>query len=172
MAICRISALSLAAALVAQPAAALDLPKLGMPSLFGGGDSKDAPLTPGATADCPLIVVEPGAEMLRTPAGAEASAVKYQISIKSTARECVVEGDHLTIKVGIEGDAILGPAGSPGSYGAAVKVALRRTKDDSGGFIEELSGQRADSCRGCPRGFPPSGRPHRRADSRESAAGL
>lgn len=120
-----------AAALAAAPAAAIEMPKLGMPSWFGGGEKKDAPPTPGATTDCPLIVIEPGAEMIRVPAGAEAAAVKHQLSIKTTARECIVEGDHLNIKVGVEGDAMLGPAGSPGTYGAAVKVALRRTKDDS-----------------------------------------
>ena len=126
----RLAALALAAGVAAPGADGFELPKVGVPDLFGGG-SKDQPQTPGATSDCPLIAVDAGAEMLRTPADADAASVKHQISIKSTARECVVEGDHLTIRVGVEGDAMLGPQGAPGSYGATVRVALRRTKDDS-----------------------------------------
>lgn len=122
--------LALAAGLSLPGARAFDLPKVGVPDLFGGGGN-DAPQTPGATTDCPLIVIDTGAEMLRTPADADAASVKHQISIKSTARECVVEGDHLRIRVGVEGDAMLGPAGSPGAYGATIRVALRLTKDDS-----------------------------------------
>ncbi|PPD44436.1 MAG: hypothetical protein CTY15_06895 [Methylocystis sp.] len=123
-------ALFLAATLSAFPAQALDLPRIGVPGFFGGGD-KEAPLTPGATADCPVIVIENGTEMLRTPAGADAASVHHQVSIKKTARECIVEGDHVSIRVGVEGDAMLGPAGAPGAYGGTLRIALRRTKDDS-----------------------------------------
>jgi hypothetical protein len=101
-----------------------------MPDLFGGG-SAGSSQAPGAVADCPVIVIGDGAQMIRSPAGAEAANVHHQVSIKSTARQCIVEGDHLTINVGIEGDAVLGPAGAPGSYGGVIRVALRRTKDDS-----------------------------------------
>jgi hypothetical protein len=122
--------MALAVGLAPQSAGAFDLPKIGMPEMLGGG-SKDPPQAPGATADCPVIVLEDGAQMIRSPANADAANVHHQLSIKSTARECVVEGDRLIIKVGVEGDAMLGPVGSPGSYGGAIRVALRRTKDDS-----------------------------------------
>lgn len=125
-----LGALAVAAGLSTFGAAAFELPKVGLPDWFGG-DSKNETLAPGATADCPVIVKEDGSHMIRSPAGAEAAAVHHQLSIKSTARECIVEGDHLTIRVGIEGDAMLGPAGAPGAYGGAIRVALRRTKDDS-----------------------------------------
>jgi len=124
------AAFVVAAGLVTQDAAAFDLPKVGIPEMFGGG-SKDAPQTPGATLDCPVIVVEDGAQMIRSPAGADAANVHHQVSIKSTARECILDGNNLTIKVGVEGDAMLGPTGAPGSYGGTIRVALRRTKDDS-----------------------------------------
>jgi hypothetical protein len=128
--IMKLSGCALAAVFAAQPVHALEFPKVGVPDLFGGGGT-DGQQTPGATADCPVIVMDDGAEMLRTPAGADAASVHHQVSIKSTARECVVEGDHLTIRVGLEGDAMLGPAGAPGAYGGTVRIALRRTKDDS-----------------------------------------
>jgi hypothetical protein len=121
--------LALAASLAAQDAAAFELPKVGMPEMLGGGEN--APQTPGATTDCPVIIVQDGGQMIRSPAGADAASVHHQISIKSTARECVVDGGNLTIKVGVEGDAMLGPAGAPGAYAGTIRVALMRIKDNS-----------------------------------------
>jgi hypothetical protein len=121
--------LALAASFGVQQAEAFDFPKLGVPEMLGGG--KDQPHTPGATTDCPVIVAEEGAQMLRAPAGAEGAAVHHQVSIKEIARECIVEGDHLVIRVGVEGDAVLGPAGAPGAYGGTIRVALLKTHDDS-----------------------------------------
>lgn len=121
--------LALAAGLAAQDAAAFEFPKVGVPEMLGGGQS--APQTPGATTDCPVIVIEDGAQMIRSPAGADAANVHHQVSIKTTARECIVDGANLTVKVGVEGDAMLGPTGAPGAFGGTIRVALRRTKDDS-----------------------------------------
>jgi hypothetical protein len=123
------TALVLASGIGVQQAPAFEFPKLGVPQILGGG--KEQQQAPGATADCPVIVAEDGAQMVRTPAGAEAAAVHHQVSIKEIARECIVEGDHVIIRVGIEGDAMLGPTGAPGSYGATIRVALRKTQDDS-----------------------------------------
>lgn len=123
------TALAFASGLCVQQAAAFEFPKLGVPQILGGG--KEQQPAPGATADCPVIVAEDGAQMLRSPAGAEGATVHHQVSIKEIARECIVEGDHVVIRVGVEGDSMLGPAGSPGSYGATIRVALRKTQDDS-----------------------------------------
>ncbi|WP_330084104.1 hypothetical protein [Methylocystis iwaonis] len=125
-----LGALAVAAGLSTFGAAAFELPKVSVPEWFGGGANGES-LAPGATADCPVIVNEDGSQMIRSPAGADSAAVHHQLSIKSTARECIVDGDHLTIRVGVEGDAMLGPVGAAGSYGGVVRVALRRTKDDS-----------------------------------------
>ncbi|QGM96393.1 hypothetical protein [Methylocystis parvus] len=122
------AAVALASSLVAQDVNAWEMPKVGMPEMLGG--SKDGAATPGATADCPVIVIEDGGQ-IRSPVGADAASVHHQVSIKSTARECIVDGGNITIKIGVEGDAMLGPAGAPGSYGGTIRVALRRTKDDS-----------------------------------------
>ncbi len=123
------TALVFAAGVGAQQAAAFEFPKLGVPQILGGG--KEQQPAPGATADCPVIVAEDGAQMVRAPQGAEGATVHHQVSIKEIARECIVEGDHVIIRVGVEGDAKLGPAGAPGSFGATIRVALRKTHDDS-----------------------------------------
>jgi hypothetical protein len=80
--------------------------------------------------ECPEIVVDgTGAEM-RSPAGADASSVAYQIGITRMARECVLDGDNIAVRVGLLGAAMLGPAGHPGPYYGSLKVALRRKSDD------------------------------------------
>ncbi|MGE0194389.1 MAG: hypothetical protein AB7P48_02055 [Methylocystis sp.] len=119
-------------ALAPVAAAAFELPKVRVPSIFGGGEQREGePPPPGATADCPEVFVETGAAMMRSPPDAESGSVRYQLSLGETARECIVDGDHMTIRVGIEGSAVLGAVGQPGTYGANLRVAIRRQKDDT-----------------------------------------
>jgi len=125
----RIAAAAVATSL-ASGACALELPKIGVPQILGGG-SRDAPPPPGVTPDCPGVFIDNGASMLRVPPDADSANVRYQLSIISTARECVIEGERLTIKVGLEGGAVIGPQGSPGSYGASVQIVIRNLKDES-----------------------------------------
>jgi hypothetical protein len=122
-----LTALALLTGAAASETQAFELPKFGLPSWSGA----DVPAKPGVTADCPVIVVDDGDHMVRTPENADAASVHHQVSIKDTARECVVSGDELNIRVGIQGDAVLGPVGAPGAYGGTIRIALRRTKDDS-----------------------------------------
>ncbi len=126
-----LAALALAAPLTATSAFAFDLPKIGLPSLLHGG-SKDAPPAPsGAAAECPTVFIDNGASMVRVPPEADGASVRYQLTIDTSARECAIEGEQLTVKVGIEGGAVLGQQGAPGSYGANIAVALRHVKDNS-----------------------------------------
>lgn len=109
-------------------AEAFDLPKIGVPSILGGKQGEPPP--PGVTPDCPEIFLDPGAAMLRSPPEADSASVRYQLSIRETARECVIDGDRLTIRIGVEGAAMLGAVGQPGTYGANLRIAVRRQKDD------------------------------------------
>jgi hypothetical protein len=126
-------AIAVSASIALTPvAAAFELPRLRVPSIFGGGEQKEGqPAPPGATPDCPEVFVESGAAMLRSPPDADSANVRYQLSLGETARECVVDGDHLTIRVGLEGSAVLGALGQPGAFGANLRVAIRRLKDDT-----------------------------------------
>ena len=93
----------------------------------GSGDSsKPAP----TLAECPEIVVDGGGAELRAPPGADASSVRYQIAVTRTARECALEGNDISVKVGILGSAVLGPVGQPGAYYGNLRVALRRKRDE------------------------------------------
>lgn len=101
-------------------------------SLFGlGGEptSGQAAKNPHSV-DCPRLMVDGGAAELRSPAGADAASVRYQISLVEVARECVVQGDRLAIILGVAGAAALGPLGQPGAYFGALRVGVRNMKSD------------------------------------------
>ena len=40
--------------------------------------------------------------------------MRYQVGIAQTARECAALGGVMTMKVGVQGRVLLGPAGGPG----------------------------------------------------------
>jgi hypothetical protein len=50
--------------------------------------------------------------------------VKYLASFVKTARECDVHGDNVTIRVGVQGRVVVGPAGSPGTVTIPLRYAL------------------------------------------------
>ena len=82
-----------------------------------------------ASASCPEVVVLEGTAAQRVFAGAESSEnLRYQFSIGDVARECYVQGNQLTIKVGIEGRVLLGPAGSPGNFTVPIRIAVLSEK--------------------------------------------
>jgi hypothetical protein len=94
-----------------------------------------APAATDATKEklqCPTIEVLDGTASSRVYAGADQSNnnVRYQFSMGDVVRECSHVGGDLVLKVGVEGRALLGPAGSPGAFTAPVRIAIRREKDE------------------------------------------
>ena len=102
--------------------------------LFYGGAT-----VPQATSNPAIVQREygcPGVEVLDGTAGYRiaspnrgAEGVAYQASLGQFARECAISGDRITIKVGIEGRVLQGPAGKPGTFQVPVRVAVKRGKD-------------------------------------------
>ncbi|HMJ43798.1 MAG TPA: hypothetical protein VK522_16135 [Pseudolabrys sp.] len=87
----------------------------------------------GATAasdvECPGVDVRAGAATLMIgskPGEGEPSALdlRYQGSIIRTARECHVNSGMMTMKVGVEGRVITGPAGGPGNVDVPLRIAV------------------------------------------------
>ena len=79
--------------------------------------------------ECPSVQVRTGAATLMIgskPGAGEPSAldVRYQGSILRTARECHVNAGMMTMKVGIEGRVITGPAGGPGTVDVPMRIAV------------------------------------------------
>lgn len=79
-------------------------------------------------SDCPQVEVLEGTSAVRVGGEANAS-VRYQYSLGNVARECSVVGGQLAIKVGVDGRVLLGPAGAPGVFNAALRIAVRRDSD-------------------------------------------
>jgi hypothetical protein len=82
---------------------------------------------PASDADCPLIEIRKGAATLSVSANERESAVtalRYQLSISRTARECAVVGGEMRVKVGVQGRVILGPAGTTGTIEVPLRYAV------------------------------------------------
>jgi len=102
---------------------------------FTGGSSETLPAAPSQTKasldfDCPTIDYRQGAATLTvndTTKGDNAALdLKYQASFVKTARECDVHGDMVTIRVGVQGRVVVGPAGGPGTVTVPLRYALVR----------------------------------------------
>ncbi|MCP8939246.1 hypothetical protein NK718_12020 [Alsobacter sp. SYSU M60028] len=74
--------------------------------------------------ECPTVeVLDGGAAMRNQSAGGD---VRSQLSLGETARECHLVGENIVIKIGVQGLALLGPAGSPGTFVAPVRFVAKR----------------------------------------------
>jgi hypothetical protein len=86
------------------------------------------PNTP-AELECPGVGVRPGASTLSvTVPGSDPSpmSTRYQASIGQTARECAVAGGMMTMRIGVQGRILLGPAGGPGKLDIPLRLAVVR----------------------------------------------
>ncbi len=97
--------------------------------LFGGYSTPPAGATPSTPAevDCPGVDVRQGASTLAISApGGETTPMttRYQVTIAQTARECAALGGVMTMKVGVQGRVLLGPAGGPGPVDIPLRIAV------------------------------------------------
>jgi hypothetical protein len=105
-------------------------------NLFSSGNASGqekvaatAPAGPDPNLDCPSVTVRSGAATLAVNApGADPSPtnLRFQATVSQTARECAVGGGNMTMKIGIQGRVILGPAGTPGQVEVPMRLALVR----------------------------------------------
>ncbi len=104
---------------------------------FNAGANSSAPAAGVANTDaaadlpCPSVSVRTGASTLMIgskPGDGEPAPldVRYQGVIVNTARECHVNSGLMTIKVGVEGRVLVGPAGGPGTVEVPLRIAVVR----------------------------------------------
>jgi len=79
--------------------------------------------------ECPSVMVRTGTATLLIGSKAgegdpSALDLRYQATIIRTARECRVNSGVMTMKVGIEGRVITGPAGGPGTITVPLRLAV------------------------------------------------
>ena len=112
--------------------------------------------------DCPPVEIDEGGASARV-GGPDNPSVRYQFAIGQTARECAPLGDNqFSLKVGVSGRLLIGPAGKPGAYSAPLRITVRdeiAKKDaftkvykidasvESGGRRRSLSSPNRSSCR-------------------------
>jgi hypothetical protein len=84
------------------------------------------PIKPDDDLQCPPVTVK-GAVVRQ--GGADSSSVRNQLAINDVARECTnaQAGGGFTLKVGVQGRVVLGPAGTPGTYAATLRIQVRRS---------------------------------------------
>jgi hypothetical protein len=105
-------------------------------SFFAGDSGSLSSPTPQAAAgdtagdiECPGVEYRQGAATMAVNSpGAENTALslRYQASFTQTARECILRGNNLTIKVGVQGRLVIGPAGATGAVTVPLRYALVR----------------------------------------------
>lgn len=100
------------------------------PAAANGADPNKIVVLPMSSTDldCPVVEIEDGAAAARV-GGPDNKSVRYQFNIVDTARECQPQGSQFSLKVGVSGNLLLGPAGSPGTYSTSLKVIVRREVD-------------------------------------------
>ncbi len=74
---------------------------------------------------CPAASILEGTAAYRVGDASAARGVSHQASISELARECNVSGTMMRIKVGVQGQLILGDSGKPGTFTIPVRIAVR-----------------------------------------------
>jgi hypothetical protein len=101
-------------------------------NVFSFGATPDAKVVSASgeikEINCPMIEVQDGTSAVRV-GGQTNDSVRYQFDITNTARECHIQGDQFTVKVGVAGHLLIGPAGAPGAYSAQLRIVFRRESD-------------------------------------------
>ena len=116
-------AASLAMSLGAAPARAEEGNILSNIFKFGGTTVPPSQAENLDPAYCPPVEVVEGAAATRVLAG---GAVRTQFSLARLARECTRRQDgSITVKVGVEVNVLLGPAGAPGRFDIPVTFQIR-----------------------------------------------
>ncbi|HEY0223803.1 MAG TPA: hypothetical protein VGC38_04745 [Pseudolabrys sp.] len=92
----------------------------------GGVDGKGT----DSDVDCPDVQVRTGASTLMIGSKPDeqgepaALDLRYQATVIRTARECHLNAGLMTMKVGIEGRVITGPAGAPGAIDVPLRIVV------------------------------------------------
>ncbi len=77
---------------------------------------------------CPAVIIADGGAAIRAQTGPDSASLRHQISIQNVARECKAAGPGggFTLKVGVEGRVLAGPAGGSGSHTATLTTQVIR----------------------------------------------
>lgn len=88
--------------------------------------------------ECPRIDVEDQGGFVRVYSHSDSSAqhLRYQFSISQVVRECVREGSQVALKIGVAGQVLLGPAGTPGSFTVPITFTIQPVSKDQPSLVK------------------------------------
>jgi hypothetical protein len=101
--------------------------------------AEGAAALPAIATECPPIKVRPGAEAIYFYGNGKvgnAKDLQYEAVIDKQSRNCVVSNGLITVKMGVVGRLMLGPAGNQDSVTLPVRFAVERA--DSTALYSEL----------------------------------
>jgi len=92
--------------------------------------STAAAWTPSPEEDCPTLQIRTGASTLAvnqaTTQQLTPQDLRYQLTFVRMARQCAVVGPDLRMRIGVEGRAVVGPAGAPPQVDVPIRYAVVR----------------------------------------------
>ncbi|MCI9881303.1 hypothetical protein MTL_14740 [Methylobacterium goesingense] len=77
---------------------------------------------------CPTVAVPEGGAAIQSYAGraGDSTSLRHQVTIGRLARECAkIQDGSVSVKVGVEGQVLLGPAGKAGRFDAPVTISIK-----------------------------------------------
>lgn len=131
----RIVAVLGAGAVIAGCGGGSSLPSISgsLPNWFSRSDTPAAQARAAATPsisledDCPGVDIRTGTGTLvvaNKPQEPTANDVRYQLTFVELARQCFVESGNVRMRVGVQGRAVVGPAGAPPQVNAPIRYAV------------------------------------------------
>ena len=97
-----------------------------------GANPSEKPIQRPVTSidiNCPPVDVADDGAAYRV-GGADNASVRYQFNIGDTARECDPAGQgQASLKIGVKGEVVIGPAGSAGTYSVPLKIVITNEAD-------------------------------------------
>jgi hypothetical protein len=99
--------------------------------LFSGKSTEvgapQSPQTDENDLTCPSVSIRPGASTYAVGAAgrpAVGNDLSFQATITRTARSCELVAGQISVKIGIQGRVIVGPAGAPAAVDVPLRVAV------------------------------------------------
>ncbi len=94
---------------------------------FGTAQPPPVAVVPDDDLECPPVAIAPDGAAIRLQAGGASEGVRSQVTITDVVRECARgPGGSVIVRVGAEGRALIGPAGSAGGHYATLTVIAQK----------------------------------------------
>ncbi|MPZ38575.1 MAG: hypothetical protein GEU95_10990 [Rhizobiales bacterium] len=101
------------------------------PSPAAQAQASGGPAAPASNVsledDCPSVAIRTGAGTFAVGAKQQdptPNDLRYQLTFLEMARQCFVDAGTVRMRVGVQGRAVLGPAGSPSQVSAPIRYAV------------------------------------------------